>query len=164
VASNPEKLTFESLKEPVMRKMFVVVVLIAAASTLVLGQASQNDVGQSSNAEQTVLRLTGDWIAAEGKHDRPALDRIIATVFEGTGPGGNAVTKSDIVPRDGSEAGGISMNGQDLKARAFGDTAVVTGRGLRKGQTGELRFTLVYARRQDRWQMVAAHLSVIPQE
>jgi ketosteroid isomerase-like protein len=42
---------------------------------------------------------------------------------------------------------------------------VVTARGVQKfGEKRELRFTVVYAKRNDRWQMVAAHLSPVPQE
>ena len=55
------------------------------------------------------------------------------------------------------------MKAQDMKARVYGDAAVVTGRGLPTGpEAGELRFTLFYVRRQERWQMVAAHLSPVP--
>jgi len=53
----------------------------------------------------------------------------------------------------------------DIKVRVFGDTAIATGRGVPKVQDRpELRFTVVFVKRADRWQMVAGHLSMVPQE
>lgn len=64
------------------------------------------------------------------------------------------------VPPEGAQAAGIKMKTADFEARVFGVAAVVTGRGLPDGQDmNERRFTLVFVRRQDRWQMVAAHIS-----
>jgi len=75
------------------------------------------------------------------------------------------VTKRDIVPIEGTRSGGLSITGQDIKARTFGDTVIVTGRGVPKNQDrAELRFTVVFVKRAERWQMVAGHLSVVPQQ
>lgn len=143
-----------------MKRMLIMALVTVAVSSPTFGQGT--GTGRISGAEQEALQVSKEWIEAEGRHDRAVLDRIIAADFEGTGPAGNAVTKDDIVPSDGSQAGGISMTGQDLRAHVFGDTAVVTGRGLPQGEEKELRFTLVYIKRQSRWQMVAAHLSGVP--
>jgi ketosteroid isomerase-like protein len=70
-----------------------------------------------------------------------------------------------VLPAEGSQSGGLSISASDLKARVFGDMAVVTARGVQNfGEKRELRFTVVYAKRNDRWQMVAAHLSPVPKE
>ena len=59
--------------------------------------------------------------------------------------------------------GGLAIQVTDLKARMFGDTSVVTGRGTPKeGEKRELRFTVVFAKRGEAWQMVAGHLSAVP--
>jgi len=76
---------------------------------------------------------------------------------------GDTIFKEDVVPVEGTPAGGLSISTSELKARVFGDTAVVTAHGVQKsGEKRELRFTVVFAKRDDRWQMVAGHLSAVP--
>jgi ketosteroid isomerase-like protein len=152
-----------------MYKSFLIVALLIAAATHAFAQTTK--VEQNNSAEQTVLKLTQEWLTAENPPvDRAALNRIIADDFLGTGPRGTTVSKKDVIPREGTAADshGLSINGQDIKARVFGDTAIVTGRGVPKAQTPEerpeMRFTIVFVRRADSWQMVAGHLSAVPSE
>jgi ketosteroid isomerase-like protein len=136
-----------------MKNRLVVVALLVISASVAYSQ---------SNAEQGILKLTRDWLAAEERHDRATLLRIIADDFQGTGPMGNTVFKEDVIPMEGSQAGGLAVQVEDLKARMFGDTAVVTGRGVQKaGEKRELRFTVVFAKRGESWQMVAGHLSAV---
>jgi ketosteroid isomerase-like protein len=68
-----------------------------------------------------------------------------------------------VIPIEGTQDGGLAIQVSDLKARMFGDTSVVTGRGTQKeGEKRELRFTVVFAKRGETWQMVAGHLSAVP--
>jgi ketosteroid isomerase-like protein len=146
-----------------MRKILLVIVLFAAAALPAVAQQSAPP-GQSNTAEQAVLKLTHEWLEAEDRADRATLNRIIADDFLGTGPGGNAVTKKDVIPQEGADGGhGLSLTPQDIKVRVFGDTAIVTARGVQKVQERpELRITVVFVKRADRWQMVAGHLSMVP--
>jgi ketosteroid isomerase-like protein len=147
-----------------MQKMLLVISLLVAAAIPTLAQTAVKTPDQSNGVEQAVLKLTRDWLDAEERHDRAALDRIIADDFLGTGPGGNTVSKGDVIPLEGTQAGGLSVTGQDIKVRVFGNAAVVIGRGVAKTQEkAELRFTVVFVKREDRWQMVAGHLSGVPQ-
>lgn len=137
-----------------MKTLFVAVVLLVFASPVALAQ---------SKPEDQILKLTRDWLAAEERHDRATLLRIIADDFQGTGPMGNTVFKADVIPIEGTQEGGLAIQVNDLKARMFGDTSVVTGRGTQKeGEKRELRFTVVFAKRGETWQMVAGHLSAVP--
>lgn len=148
-----------------MRKPFLLAIVLVAAATPTLTQTAANPTGRSLGIEQTVLQLTHEWIAADEHADRAALNRIIADDFMGTSPRGSIVFKEDVIPMEGSRGGGLSITAQEVKARVFGDSAVVTGRGVRKNrEQGDLRFTLVFAKRHDRWQMVAGHLSSMPRE
>jgi ketosteroid isomerase-like protein len=150
-----------------MRTILMIAAFVFASATCASGQATSKAAeDQSSNsAEQAVLKVTNEWLDAEGRNDRAALDRIIAEEFIGTSPMGNAITKKDVVPTGNARAGGLSMSAQDLKARVFGDTAVVTGRGLPKGrETDEVRFTIVLVKRASGWQLVAGHISPLPRE
>ena len=147
-----------------MRKFFLVTSLLIAGAIPALAQATAKPEPNNS-AEQTVLKLTQEWLDAEDRVDRATLNRIIADDFLGTGPMGTAVSKTDVIPQEGSGGHGLAITGLDIKVRVFGDTAIATGRGVPKVQNRpELRFTVVFVKRADRWQMVAGHLSTVPQE
>jgi ketosteroid isomerase-like protein len=145
-----------------MRKFLLVTSLLMAAAMPGLAQTTAKPE-QNNSAEQAVLKVTQEWLDAETRVDRAALTRIIADDFLGTGPGGTMVSKTDVIPREGVSHG-LNISGQDLKVRVFGDTAIVTGRGIPKGppERPELRMTVVFVKRADRWQMVAGHLSAVP--
>jgi ketosteroid isomerase-like protein len=148
-----------------MRKLIVIIGLLTAAVFPVFAQTTPKAGDQNATIEESVLQLTRDWLAAEERHDRATLQRIIADDFQGIAPMGNTVSKNEVLPAEGSQSGGLSISASDLKARIFGDIAVVTANGVQKfGEKRELRFTVVYAKRNDRWQMVAAHLSTVPKE
>jgi ketosteroid isomerase-like protein len=146
-----------------MRKPTLVFLLLAATATVVFTQTKSAPNATEQSAEQAVLQLTNDWLAADERHDRATLQRIIADDFQGTAPFGQTVFKEDVIPEGDSQSGGLSVTTSDMKARVFGDTAVVTARGVSKsGEKGELRFTVVFTKRDNRWQMVAGHLSTVP--
>lgn len=137
--------------------------LLIAAAIPALAQTTGKPEPNNS-AEQTVLKLTQEWLDAEDRADRAALNRIIADDFLGTGPRGTTLSKTDVIPQEGA-AHGLAISGQDIKVRVFGDTAIATGRGLPKApDRPELRITVVFVKRADRWQMVAGHLSMVPKE
>jgi len=118
-----------------------------------------------ATTEEVVLQLTRDWLVAEERHDRATLQKILADDFQATGPRGNTLFKDDVLPEEGAQSGGLSITTSELKARVFGDTVVVTAHGVQKSEEKrELRFTVIFAKRNDRWQMVAGHLSGVPKE
>jgi len=146
-----------------MRKMLLGTFLFMAAVTPAFTQTAARPEQNNSAAEQAVLKLTQEWLDAEFRVDRTALNRIIADDFLGTGPRGTMLSKTDVIPREGPDTHGLAITGQDIKVRVFGDTAIVTGRGVPKVQAQrELRITVVFVKRSDRWQMVAGHLSAVP--
>lgn len=144
-----------------MRKFLLVTILFIAATVSATGQTAAKPE-QNNSAEQAVLKVTQEWLDAETSVDRAALNRIIADDFVGTGPRGTMVSKTDVIPREGSSHG-LNISGQDLKVRVFGDTAIVTGRGVPKGPPDrpEMRMTVVFVKRADSWQMVSGHLSPV---
>ena len=148
-----------------MRKLFLSIGLMTAVVCPVFAQTTPKAGDQNATLEESALQLTRDWLAAEERRDRATLQRIIADDFQGTSPMGNTLSKDDVLPAEGAQASGLSMTTSDLKARIFGETAVVTGHGTQKSaEKRELRFTVVFAKRNDRWQMVAGHLSGVPKE
>ncbi len=140
-----------------MRTLFLVLFLLLSVAPL-----SATQTLQTANVEETILKLTREWLDAEDRSDRATLQRIIADDFQGIGPRGNTVFKENVIPLEGSQSG-LSISTSDVKARVFGDTAIVTGHGVQKaGEKRALRFTVVFARRNGVWQMVAGHLSAVP--
>ena len=148
-----------------MYKALLVITLLTVTLTAAFSQTTTK-TAVPNGAEQAVLQATQGWLDADERQDRAALDKLIADDFVGTAPRGRAVSKRDIIPEEGTTGGhGLSISAQDIKVRILGDTAIVVGRGIPKTQQPEprpdLRFTVVFAKRADRWQMVAAHLSPI---
>ncbi|MGH9874834.1 MAG: nuclear transport factor 2 family protein [Pyrinomonadaceae bacterium] len=151
-----------------MSKAVLFIMLFTVTVTTAFSQTTKT-AAPNDNTEQAVLQATQAWLDADERQDRAALDKLIADDFVGTAPRGRTVSKRDIMPEEGTTGGhGLSISAQDLKVRILGDTAIVVGRGIPKTQQPEvrpeLRFTVVFAKRADRWQMVAAHLSPIPKE
>lgn len=141
-----------------MQKLFLTLGLLIATATPLVAQSKP----ATQTAEQAVLQITRDWLSAEERNDRTTLQRIIADDFEGTAPMGNTVFKDDVMPREGSP-GGLAITPSEMKARVFGDTAVVTARGAQNaGEKRGVRFTVVFVKRGDEWKMVAGHLSAVP--
>jgi ketosteroid isomerase-like protein len=153
-----------------MLKSLLVIGLFIAATTPIVASTLSDTPQTNNSVEQAVLKVVQDWLVADERQDRAALNKIIADDFLGTGPMGTIVSKQDVIPREGTpaQAQGLRINGQDLNARVFGDTAIVTGRGVPKASAPEgrpdIRFTLVFVKRAESWQMVAGHLSAIPKE
>jgi ketosteroid isomerase-like protein len=142
-----------------MRRFFLIIGLLTA----VVSPAFTQTKPANQTTEQAVLQLTNDWLAAEERHDRATLQRIIADDFQGTAPRGNTVLKEDVIPMEGSQSG-LAIAASEMKARVFGDIAIVTAHGVQKaGEKREVRITVVFAKREGRWQMVAGHLSAVPQ-
>ena len=150
-----------------MYKSLLVIALFTAMALPAFAQTTTK-TDQKNTIEQAVLKVTQEWLDADERQDRAALNRIIADDFSGISPLGSVVSKQDIIPREGADAHSLNISAQDVKTRLFGDTAIVTGRGVPKSperrERGELRFTVFFVKRADRWQMVAAHLSVSPPE
>ena len=115
---------------------------------LILSATGTWQTHQHQATEQAILQLTRDWLAAEEKHDRPSLQRIIADDFEGTAPMGNTVFKDDVLPAEGSTRG-LAITKSEMKARIFGETAIVTAKGAQKsggGNASQIHSNLCQAR------------------
>jgi ketosteroid isomerase-like protein len=120
--------------------------------------ASEGDLRAVREAEQT-------WARSLLEGDAARLATIIAPEFSFIGPDGEYEDATAYLegyrslPRLGIRVTGIDM--QEVKTRVSGDTAIVTGRVVARAQVQgsdiveNVRFTRVYARRGDAWQMIA---------
>ena len=145
--------------------LVIFVLLIGPAFLNFNGATISQTPAKADSAEEAVLKVTREWLDAEERHDRATLQRIIADDFQGTTARGNTLSKGDVIPHSDTEGRGLAITTSNMKARIFGDTAVVTAHGVQKaGEKRELRFTVVFIKRDNQWQMVAGHLSAVPRE
>ena len=120
-------------------------------------------------------QLERAWLDAYEKFDAEAMDRIVADDFVITFPNGKMQTKAQLMkmirsPRPPS-AGPMRLFTEDVEARVYeDDTVILRGRVITEMQKDgqpqreESRYTDVYVRNNDRWQVVASHLSALPAE
>jgi uncharacterized protein (TIGR02246 family) len=113
--------------------------------------------------EQALLQLERDWADANVKKDTAALDRILATEFQGN-YAGSAVNKKQML--SALKSAGSKTESEvvsEMKAVVFGDRAVVNGLATAKSSTagkdtsGQFRFTETFVKRDGRWQCVTGY-------
>jgi len=140
-------------------------------TALVLGLATSAGaaplpVPQSADSAE-LLRLESVWNNAHLRGDTVALSNLWAEDLVVTVPEMPVMTKADLLQFWRSGRSIITKyETSELRVRVYGDAAVVTGRLRRERNfNGRLlpddwRFTKVYVRRGNRWQVVAYQASV----
>jgi ketosteroid isomerase-like protein len=122
----------------------------------------------SGAAEDELREVTADWDRAMVTNDPEAIGSFMADDWTIIGPDGREDDKEAFLAlvRAGTVTHDV-MESHDLRIRVYGDTAIVTARGVSggryRGQPFRLveRATSVFVRRQGRWQCVLTHLSEI---
>ena len=111
--------------------------------------------------EDQVRQVVRDWLVADSKGDRAALNRIIADDFMGAAYSGDVLYKDDIVPPGDIGPRIAPSTLKEATVRIYGDTAVAIGRAEVKEaeHTGEFRFFIVEQKRGDTWKMIACNLT-----
>ena len=142
-----------------------------AAGIAVCVQSQTPAQTKTGTAEQELLELVQDWMDAEVKADMAFLDRFIAEDCIITDPVGAVWTKAQFLTGLKSGEGAVISSVLDnMKARVYGDAAVVTGRMTArqtfKGKdiSGQYQCTDMFIKKAGRWQCVAIHLSLIAQK
>ena len=146
-----------------------VFVLFLTAVIVCLGQSVYT---QTNNSEQAVRQLERKWLDAYEQHDVKAMGEIVADDFLITFPDGSQQTKPQILEmiKTPKPAGNtMKFRTAQVRARVYGDTVSLTGRVITeftrdgKPQVEQSTYTDTYIRRNGRWQVVASHLSNVPQ-
>jgi len=147
------------------RIVIAVCVVVLAFGVAILAQQ------KSGSAEQELLKLEQDWANANVKADVAFLERILAEDWVFTDPEGVVWTKAQslAVLKSGEDVVSSTVP-DDMKARVYGDAAVVTGRNTTKETlkgkdiSGLYRWTDTWIKKAGRWQCVATHASMIVQK
>lgn len=119
---------------------------------------------------RVVQKLERAWLDAYEQHDEKAMNEIVADDFVITFPDGSMQTKPEVMaqirmPRR-ADSPTSKFHTEDVRARVYGDTVVLTGRVISEWRRGDetvsqnrMRYTDTYVKRNGRWQVVASHLS-----
>lgn len=154
-----------------MKQIATAIVLVCLVSFSALGQSPNEKASETGSTEQLILRLENEGREATLKNDMEANDRLLSDNWLNINPDGSVTTKTKLMEllKDGSFKI-MSIDNDEVMVRVYGDAAVVTGRSTTKraSQSGEVmsrqvRFTRVYAKGKDRWQVVSAHNTLIRQ-
>ena len=154
-----------------MKRISVVLGLTIILALSALGQTMEKPAKQNSKSEQEVLKLSKEYDEATRRGDSSVLERLLADEYLYISSNGSVFNKADAVNFAKSGEAKLEFGqSDDVRARGFGDTVVVTGRwtarGTNKGKSFSDvdRYTSVYVKRNSRWQIVSDHVSSIPQK
>jgi ketosteroid isomerase-like protein len=147
-----------------MRHIVGTAIVMTLAAGIAMGQTKDHNATVAGDAEQALMRIEQEMLAALLKSDPSANQRYIAENAVLTTPDGEVLGKARLVADVKSadlkfEASAIS----DMKVTVHGDTAVVTymttDKGTYKGKdiSGKYRWTDVFMRRGGNWQLIAGH-------
>ncbi len=138
--------------------------------------AGRSEVSQTEEdklAEAEVRRLSAEEGQAFLNKDPKTLDRLWSDDMVVTNPLNRFVTKQQVL---GMVASGFlviaSFDRQIDYLRVYGDTVIVAGsetalwggRMPNAGKTEHLRFTAIWMKQRGRWQEVARHANIVPQQ
>ena len=149
-----------------MRRMIV----FAGILTALCGSGySQSKEKPASAAEQAVMRIERELLAALLKGDASANERYLAETYVFTGPDGSVEDRAQAIAS--LKSGDLKLQSASLdnaKVQIYNDTAIVTyssnDKGTFKGKdiSGKTRWTDVFVKRKGSWQVVASHGTMLP--
>ena len=126
---------------------------------------------ESSKVIETLRAIEERLAVAWVEGDRVFIEQTLADDWSVTDLTGQVLTKAEVLKEvfgSGSRQI-VSMQIEDINVRPFGDWAIVTGRtnaaGEYQGEVAKvtLRFTDVFAYRNERWQIVASQATLLNQ-
>src|SRR5687767_15672027 len=151
-----------------MRAIFVIALLALSATSIVLGQKQNPGNNKGKSIDQIIRQLDSVRIQAQIHADTVALNRIYADDFIGIGPSGTVRAKPQVI--SDFTSGSLkfqSITTDDVQVRVYGNTAVETGRSTMIGQDKnkvvprDNRFTRVWVKLHENWQLVSNHYSLL---
>jgi ketosteroid isomerase-like protein len=136
-------------------------------------QMTSQPSSQANPAEQEIRRLNAEEPEAFLHKDPKTLARLWSDDFVVTNPLNKFVNKQQVLGM--VESGFLVITAYDRQIeylRFYGDTAIVAGSETvvwggkmpNAGKTEHLRFTGVWMKQGGRWQQVARHANVVPQQ
>ena len=124
----------------------------------------------TSKVEEELIGVAREWDRAMVENDAEAIGRYMADDWTIIGPDGSVGDKATFLGlvKSGALTHDV-MESEDFHIRVYGDTAVVTARGVSGGKyQGQPfreveRLSCVFVRQEGQWRCVLTHLSRIAQ-
>jgi uncharacterized protein (TIGR02246 family) len=124
-------------------------------------------------AEQEVRQLNAEEVEAFVHNDPKTMARLWSDDFVVTNPLNKFVNKQQVLGM--VESGFLAIPSFDRQieyVRVYGDTVIVAGSEAVRwggkmpnaGKTEHLRFTGIWMKQNGRWQQVARHANIVPQQ
>jgi len=111
---------------------------------------------------QQLLELNAEYIRAVQESDVARFEEMLASDFLCTNFDGSFVDRAQFLKQTAAPVRISGLRALDVEVRILGDFAIVHGRtayAKPDGTPGGGRYTDIYARRQGRWQAIAAHVT-----
>ena len=155
-------------------KIAIAAALLTAVPVLVVqGQTMATQTDENRRLEQEVRRLNAEEVEAFLHNDAKTLARLWSDDLVVTNPLNKFVTKQQVLGM--VESGFLVITSTDRQieyVRVYGDTVIVAGSETvvwggkmpNAGKTEHLRFTGVWMKQGGRWQEVARHANIVPQQ
>ena len=145
------------------------VVLIGADRFPLEGREAtmQTSAFSATNAADVAVltRLNQDYIDAVREADAPSFENLLAADFLCTMADGALLDRAQFIDGVAKAAKLPSLEAHDVNIRVMGEVAIIhasTTFSLPDGQQKTGRYTDIWAKRDGRWQAVAAHVTRKP--
>ena len=156
-----------------MKKAIAAALLIAVPALVVHGQTTPTQTDKYRRVEQEVRRLNAEEGESFLHSDAKTLARLWSDDLVVTNPLNKFVTKQQVLGM--VESGFLVITSYDRQieyVRVYGDTVIVAGSETvvwggkmpNAGKTEHLRFTGIWMKQGGRWQEVARHANIVPQQ
>jgi ketosteroid isomerase-like protein len=153
--------------------LFVTMTVPGLIAQMAASRSEVSKTEEDKRAEEEVRALSVEEVQGFLNKDPKALNRLWSDDMVVTNPLNKFVTKQQVL---GMVASGFlviaSFHRQIDYLRVYGDTVIVAGsetalwggRMPNAGKTEHLRFTAIWMKQRGRWQEVARHANIVPQQ
>ena len=153
--------------------LLVASLLCGAGVLFASAQVAGEPASTNNRADEEVRRLNAAEVEAFLHKDPKAMARLWSDDFVVTNPLNKFVNKHQVIGM--MESGFLAITSYDRHIeylRFYGDTAIVAGSETvvwggkmpNAGKTEHLRFTAIWMKQSDRWQEVARHANIVPEQ
>lgn len=111
---------------------------------------------------ETLASLNDDYIRSVQRSDVERFSDILADDFLCSLPDGSLLDRAAFLTFTARPVAITNLTAHDVRVRILGDTAIIHARTsftLPDGRAGGGRYTDIWARRNNRWLAVAAHVT-----
>ncbi|MGB7921720.1 MAG: nuclear transport factor 2 family protein [Pyrinomonadaceae bacterium] len=148
------------------RSLTMTLLVIAALSSIAVGQTRNKRTDQNKKVEEAIKTLERQWlIEPYFTSNMTAYDRIVADDFTITHSNGKVLNKTEkranIIADHITDPSSPFRIGES-SVRVYGNAAVSIGYIIEKNST--VRFTNTYVKKDGRWQVIASQLNRIRQQ